>query len=109
VKTYEEATGDALSLKWGGRTTGRVHANPPHPGVLGKEALQTPAGKLQAIENKGSECEEARREKTKRRQTAGDKRVERESTARRALRLGNLHVEEKNYRATQIDVKTKEL
>ena len=49
------------------------------------------------------------RERVKRQQAADDKRVERESTARRALGLGNLDVVKKNYRATQIDLKTKAL
>jgi hypothetical protein len=64
--------------------------------------------RLQAIENKGNECEKTRREKTKRRQAADEKRVERESTARRALGSG-IWALRKNYRGTQMFVKTKGL
>jgi hypothetical protein len=83
------------------RVSRRTARDTHTPGILEK--------RLQAIENKGSECEETRRETTKRRQAVGDKRVERKSATQRALRSGNLDVEGKNYRATQIDVKTKEL
>jgi hypothetical protein len=66
------------------RVSRRTARDTHTPGILEK--------RLQAIENKGSECEKTRKEKTKRPQAAGDKRVEGESTAQRALRSGNLVV-----------------
>jgi hypothetical protein len=50
VKTYEEATGGMLPLKRRGWTTGSVHANTTPTRVFWEK-------RLQAIENKGSECE----------------------------------------------------
>jgi hypothetical protein len=78
------------------------------PGILRKEALQTPAGKLQTIENKGASAKKRTESKQRGGKLLGTKELT-EKAPHGSTEAGESGRRKKNYRATQIDVKTKQL